>query len=224
MTETAFIVESLTTNGYALLRNFERTSPSHVAFAQLGLLENVEGLNPIQTLVPRDQAEALPNTYSGNFGTEDFPLHTDLAHWAVPPRYLALRCLQGSPTVATRLFDGEILVRELGAKLLRMALVQPRRPMRNGKQLLRLLERTDDPALHRIRWDSIYLKAATPLASKVFASVQTILSEIEPLQVVLLDLGDTLIVDNWRCLHGRSSAAADSYSRHIDRAYLTLLT
>jgi L-asparagine oxygenase len=47
----------------------------------------------IQELVPR--ATAPPNTYSGIYGIDRFPFHTDLAHWRLPPRYLLLRCLNG---------------------------------------------------------------------------------------------------------------------------------
>lgn len=218
------IFESLSIDGYALIKGLDPSTPSLEVFSQFGVVDSVEGLNTVQTLTPQNHAEAPPNTYSGNFGTAEFPLHTDLAHWAVPPRYLALRCIQGSDKVATRLLDGQILPREFGAEALRMALVQPRRPMRNGRQLLRLLERTDNVGIFRIRWDSLYLKPATNLSSEIFARVSSFLATIEPQEFVLRERGDTLIIDNWRWLHGRSSAAADSHSRHIDRAYLGSLT
>jgi L-asparagine oxygenase len=224
MTAATPIAKTLAADGYVLLREYEPTTASTDAFAKLGVADNVEGLSSVQKLIPRDLTEAPPNTYSGNFGASEFPLHTDLAHWALPPRYLALRCLRGSPKVATRLFDGNLLTREFGAEVLRMALVQPRRPMRNGKQLLRLLERASTPNTFRIRWDSLYLKPATALANQHFNRVQSFLSRVKPMEVMLLDRGDTLIIDNWRWLHGRSSAVAEARSRHIDRAYLRSLT
>jgi L-asparagine oxygenase len=223
MAEHLSISQTLAVEGSAIIRRYEPDASSIDAFARLGIVDTVEGLGSVQALIPHDLDKAPPNTYSGNFGTSDFPLHTDLAHWAVPPRYLALRCVRGSSMVATRLLDGQLLVKEFGTELLRMALVQPRRPMRNGKQLLRLLERTGAPEPCCIRWDSIYLKPATTLAKDVFTRVESFLSHIEPVEVVLLDRGDTLIIDNWRWLHGRSSITEGARSRHIDRAYLRFL-
>lgn len=36
----------------------------------------------VQELTPR--ASSTPNTYSGIFGLDRFPFHSDLAHWAEP--------------------------------------------------------------------------------------------------------------------------------------------
>lgn len=224
MASATSIIESLSLNGYTLIRGFEPDWPSLEAFARIGVVDSVEGLNTIQTLIPKDQTDAPPNTYSGNFGSAEFPLHTDLAHWAVPPRYLALRCIRGASNVATRLLDGQVLLREFGIEMLQMALVQPRRPVKNKKQLLRLLDRSEGVDHFRIRWDSLYLTPATKLASEVFARICAFLAIVEPHEVVLRDRGDTLIIDNWRWLHGRASTNADSQTRHIDRAYLGCIT
>jgi hypothetical protein len=92
--------------------------------------------------------------------------------------------------------------------------------MRNGKQLLRLLERFDDSSETHLRWDSIYLKPASALAADIFGAVESFLSRVQPVEIALLEPGDTLIVDNWRCLHGRSSAIGVASMRHIERVYL----
>jgi len=212
--------ENLRLNGFAVLRRFEVNLASIDASCRLGNVDIVEGLNPVQTLVPHDSYEAQPNTYSGNFGRSDFPLHTDLAHWARPPRYFVLRCICGAPNIATRLLDGKILIDAVGADILRMALVQPRRPMRNRKQLLRLLERLEHPSDSLIRWDSLYLQPASLFAADIFDQIQNLLLSVRPVEVMLLELGDTLIVDNWRCLHGRSAALKAVGPRRIDRTYL----
>src|SRR5262245_33113520 len=49
----------------------------------------------VQSLEPRREADAGNNKYSKSFGVKEFPLHTDLAHWALPPRYMILRCRIG---------------------------------------------------------------------------------------------------------------------------------
>jgi len=212
--------ESLASNGFAVIRRFAAESASIEVARSLGEIDSVEGLDPVQTLTPLGLGEAPPNTYSGNFGRRAFPLHTDLAHWARPPRYITLRCIRGAPNVATRVLDGWTLVAGLGSERLRMSLVQPRRPMRNGKQLLRLLEHLDDSSFKVIRWDSLYLRPASPLAENTFEEMRSFLSRAKPTEVTLVDQGDLLIIDNWRCLHGRSEAAESDRTRRIDRVYL----
>lgn len=223
MAPRARIADTIGVNGWVFIEEYEPDAESFRAFEGLGIVDRVEGLNPIQKLVPKNREEAPPNTYSGNFGTAEFPLHTDLAHWAVPPRYLALRCQRGSPRIVTRICDSRGVTHSIGTERLRMALVQPRRPMRDQRQLLRLLDRTDDDLLFRLRWDEIYLKPATSIAIEVFHRIRSSLSTTAPQEIRLVRRGDTLIIDNWRCLHGRSSATNDSTPREIDRAYLSSL-
>jgi len=217
------IAKAVASEGYVVLRAYEQFASPMDAFIKLGVVDEVEGLNTLQILTPKRVDEAQPNTYSGNFGISEFPLHTDLAHWAIPPRYLALRCEHGSKSVATRLVDGELLIKEFGEDVLRMALVQPRRPMKNGRQLLRLGERTiGEPSL-RLRWDEIFLKPANGHGRKIFASVRGFLASTSPLEVILIDRGDTLVIDNWRWLHGRSPVGDGSEARKINRAYMRSL-
>lgn len=214
------LATTVAANGYAFFQEESPLGSAMEAILKIGQLDVVEGLDPIQRLVPRDSSLAPPNTYSGNFGRSAFPLHTDLAHWAVPPRYIALRCALGTENVATRLVDGHLLQKEIGVAKLRMALVQPRRPLRYGKQLLRILERIESSHSFRQRWDSLYLKPANSSSGEVFLRVQELLLRMEPVEIVLKYPGDTLVIDNWRFLHGRSATTAQDASRHIDRAYL----
>jgi len=206
-------------HGYSLIRGHRPHCASIEAFSDFGEIDALEGLSAVQTLIPYDRIGAPPNTYSGTFGVAEFPLHTDLAHWAVPPRFLALRCVFGSMSIATRLLDGLALTEHFGPELLRTILVQPRRPMRNGKQLLQLLERVGSSDSFRLRWDSIYLRPATSHSAELFGNVLSFVRSSSPAELVLLERGDTLIVDNWRCLHGRASVPASGRTRQLDRAY-----
>ena len=214
------VAHQLQTRGFAHLRANSNELASIDAFASLGDLDNVEGLDSIQTLTPKRVANAPPNTYSGNYGIQEFPLHTDLAHWAIPPRYLALRCVRGSASVATRIIDSNIIIDEFGIGSLRMTLVRPRRPMGNGRQLLRLIELENRDQPNRFRWDSLYLKPATANAEIMMKNIHALLLDEKPKEIFLSELGDSLIIDNWRMLHGRSAVTGDSTHRCIERAYL----
>lgn len=206
--------------GFVLLKGLWAGATSLEVADKLGTIDSVEGLATVQTLKPRTITDSQPNTYSGNFGRAEFPLHTDLAHWARPPRYILLRCIKGAKNVLTRILSGQQLVEAFGSDRLHSTLVQPRRPMRNGKQLLRLLEWSEDLSRYLLRWDSIYLHPASPASSRAFGEVDEFLRVTQPIEVNLIEQGDTLLIDNWRSLHGRSAAGEEGLTRHIERVYL----
>jgi len=103
------------------------------AIGHLGTVVSVAVQSDTQSLRPRRLEEAPRNIYSGNYGLSEFPLHTDLAHWYVPPRYLALRCVVGASNVDTLLLDGRLIEKAIGRSTLRRTLAQPRRPL-NGME------------------------------------------------------------------------------------------
>lgn len=172
-------------------------------------------------LVPRGAGERGPNTYSGNFGLGEFPLHTDLAHWWLPPRFLLLRCLRGSPEVATRVLRASELIRCVGGDRLRCALVEPRRPTLGRRPLLHMLEASDTCAA--FRWDPLFLRPATEASAEVWEAVTRCLALAAPQSCFLTRPGDILVVDNWAALHGRSAAPPSARSRHVERCYLRWL-
>nr|WP_236762489.1 TauD/TfdA family dioxygenase [Agrobacterium tumefaciens] len=174
----------------------------------------------VQTLEPR--ATATPNTYSGNFGLDRFPFHTDLAHWRVPPRYLVLRCQVGYRDVPTLLLDGRELADAVSRNVLARAIFKPRRPRNGAFELLRLYEAcTNGDEL--LRWDEIFLTPASRIGETADLAIREWLAKAEPLQIALHLPGDTLVVDNWRMLHARSPIPPGREDRSIQRVYLGAL-
>jgi hypothetical protein len=49
-----------------------------------------------------------------------------LAHWLCPPRYILLRCLNGSDLVSTKIISYDFLVNLLGVKTFKKAVVKTR--------------------------------------------------------------------------------------------------
>jgi hypothetical protein len=41
------------------------------------------------------------------------------------------------------------------------------------------------------------------------------------MKILLNEPGDTVLIDNWRMLHGRSQILAQGKVRHIERVYLS---
>lgn len=173
----------------------------------------------VHRLTPSGIDDVVPNTYSGRYGVERFPLHTDLAHHTEPPRYFLLRCVRGYSEVSTNLIDGRDMVRSIGASLLARALVQPRRPRGGARPLLPIYQ------LHKgdhglLRWDETYIQPASVAGEQAFASISCYLTKVAPTSIQLTAPGDTLIVDNWRMIHGRSAVPPYCQDRLIERAYL----
>jgi hypothetical protein len=206
--------------GFAFIRGGSTYASTTEAATKFGFIDCVEGLNEVQRLTPLAKEAALPNTYSGNFGISEFPLHTDLAHWATPPRFFMLRCIRGAQTVVTKVLDGSELIRVFGEGNLRRIIVKPRRPLLYGMRLLRLYKPPSSGTVGCIRWDSLYLLPASGQSGAAMNQIEALLLHLPQISITLSEPGDILIVDNWRCLHGRSPVEEEARDRLIERVYL----
>jgi L-asparagine oxygenase len=222
------IHEELRTNGYAFRKRWLLNASTEELASSVGEVLRVTQLLPgsniplVQSLVPRPTNKGRANDYSGVFGLSTFPLHTDLAHWASPPRYLLLRCVNGSSRVATNVLPVTALEAALGAACLRRAVARPRRVGRSGAHvLLPILLEAPGSQLY-VRWDSLFLvpmNEGSKRIADVLAAGRWHADEL--LQFHLIDQGDTLILDNCRCLHGRSRATWRDTHRKVERVYLS---
>ena len=183
---------------------------------QLGVPIALSSESPAHFLTPALKERRPPNSYSGIYGLGAFPLHTDLAHHRVPPRYFMLRCCAPDDSVGTTLADSAEIIASVGASLLSRAVVQPRRPRNGIRPLLRLF----DPALHLFRWDSEFIRPASDAGSQAVLAVSSALERQRVTELRLSRLGDLLVIDNWRMLHGRTAVLPSSQGRRIARVYL----
>jgi alpha-ketoglutarate-dependent taurine dioxygenase len=206
-------------NGYALLPALEPHFSGEEVAALIGS-QVALGLGPaVHRLIPHARIETTPNTYSGLFGYEPFPFHTDLAHWRRPPRYLLLRCVVGYTEVETLVIDGSVIVQSVGAHKLSRALVRPRRPVAGSLSLLRLYQQLDDNQ-SLVRWDQTYIQPASDAGREGFESFKQALAALTPISISLASVGDTVVLDNWRMLHARGAVPVFCRNRLIERAYL----
>lgn len=211
------------TRGYAFLSAFEPHRSSLEVIEGLGRIDTGTA-NPLRVLRPQRREHSTPNVYSGNFGLAEYPLHTDLAHWYLPPRYFLLRCIAGAE-VPTFLVDGRPIVAAVGEDLLRRALVRPRRAALGGRPLFPLLRRgCPDREGSLLRWDELFVEAASSAGRQGSAAMQHELRSATREAIVLRGPGDTLVVDNWRMIHGRGAIPPTSMHRAVERAYLAEIT
>ena|SRR3984893_15285332 len=205
--------------GYAFLpSHLPRKSSEDVAHS-IGAAVCVGKGGLVHQLKPKLESDAPATTYSGMYGGNIFPLHTDLAHWRFPPRFLLLRCVTGYEAVATLLIDGEQVIENIDPIVLSRALVRPRRRVEGTFPLLRLYDRQRlDRGL--LRWDEVFSRPASRAGEIGVKKFRECLARSSPISVSLAKRGDTLIIDNWRMLHGRSSVPPACRDRLIERIYL----
>ena len=181
--------------------------------SDLGKVFKVDTMPLVQTLTPRIKGNEPDNTYSGNFGLNEFPFHTDLAHWYIPPRYILLRCVNPAKSVATKFIDRKLILDEELNELIGRAHFRARKRLDRKANLMKILHE------NVFRWDSLFItpanKAGKALKEKIEERIQT----IQPQEIFLHKVGDCILVDNWRMLHSRGSIDKESIHRKVQRVY-----
>lgn len=205
--------------GYVHLPSYQPGNSTEEILHSFGTPLSLGMASAVHQLTPKSKSGSTPNTYSGIFGRDKFPLHTDLAHWRFPPRFLMLRCIRGFEAVPTLLLDGLQIIGVDDRSTFSRALIRPRRPIGGALPLLRLYDRQQgDHGM--LRWDEVFICPASQAGEIGVKKFAQHLAQSEPTRISLAEQGDTIIVDNWRMLHGRSPVPADCQQRVLERAYL----
>jgi hypothetical protein len=71
-----------------------------------------------------------------------------------------------------------------------------------------------------LRWDERFIVPASTMGESGMAQMKRVLQEVKAHEVCLSAPGDTLLINNWRMLHGRSSVPEECTDRILERAYL----
>ncbi|WP_157778242.1 TauD/TfdA family dioxygenase [Burkholderia thailandensis] len=74
-----------------------------------------------------------------------------------------------------------------------------------------------------LRWDSLFLSPKNESARKVAKLMAELDIELLAHDIFLSEPGHTVLLDNWRVLHGRSAVPSTDVGRSLDRVYLDLL-
>ena len=212
---------SVERDGFAFLAEWRRDLSSGQLLSELTDAVRFAEAPTSHCVIPRN--DAPPNTYSGIYGLDDFPAHSDMAHWPEPPHYILLRCIRGYDAIATHLFDGNALIERAGSNLLARSLVRPRRPLAGRLPLMPIYRpsRKERPSL--LRWDETFIVAASEAALEGMNALRRSITQQKSVAIRLTECGDTLIVDNWRTLHGRSTIPEICKDRVVERTYLRSL-
>lgn len=215
----------LSRDGFAVCPYFLPELTTEQVATELGRLVDISrllpgsGIKSIQTLVPKQATEVGRNQYSGNYGFGEFPLHTDLAHWALPPRYFILRCVTGSKDVFTHVLPWEAITDMVGLSILARAVFATRMRRNGYSTLLKTMSNQD--GVNFFRWDPVFLCPINSYAQQVADAISSSNWSLQTRKILLQRPSDTLLIDNWRTLHGRAKVSAASATRRVERVYLS---
>jgi alpha-ketoglutarate-dependent taurine dioxygenase len=219
-------MDELHRKGYIFLPKLDPDCSSLEVAKSLGPVVDLQkaypgqGLQTVHPLRALKENESKPNTYSAILGLREFPPHTDFANWSSPPRFIMLRCLVGHESVFTTIFSGQMLLSCLGDNTSRRALFRPRRKVL-AKPMTILPMCFSMQGSQAIRWDPRFLRPINQEAAAAVSKAAMLVNLQKPTaRVQLSSRGDTIIIDNWRCLHGRSQIGAEAVNRRLERVLL----
>jgi alpha-ketoglutarate-dependent taurine dioxygenase len=167
----------------------------------------------VEKVVPQTTDAAYAGSLSSRYGLSALPLHTDTAHWVVPCRYLVIACAAVGPVPApTNLLDvrrAALAEHEATACRNSVFLIRNARHsfygsiMESGRQFVRI-----DPGC----MSPVSMDGPCALHSLSADRHRAILHSHQ------WSVGDLLIIDNWRVLHGRGNREPTAPGRVLLRA------
>ena len=170
----------------------------------------------IERIVPHERECAYEGSLSSQYGLESIPLHTDTAHWSVPCKYVVIACAETGPkSTPTILFDSAqavLTMREANACKSAVFLI------RNGKRsFYGSIAQRGRPF---VRLDS---GCMTPQGADGDVAINALNANRQSAAIHRHNwtVGDVMIINNWRVLHGRGNAERTEQGRILLRAMVT---
>ena len=176
----------------------------------LNLIENIcskleldISFHNYKKLIPKDKNEVEHFSLSSAYGLDDFPLHTDGAEYKTPPRFLVLRALSNSPTGtciadANSICDSNIRSSKWSVKT------------KDGIVKTKLYEQHPKYNIEYIRFNRLSMKCDEGEKLDVYTTIDNL-----TISSILWTKNKTIIIDNWRVLHGRHTLIEEDYEKRI---------
>ncbi|WP_409500548.1 hypothetical protein ACJ7Z2_01315 [Mannheimia glucosida] len=180
----------------------------------IGKVIETNYFDTVQTLIPKIAEKEYKNSYSGNYGLGEFPFHTDMAHWYIPPKYLLLRCIVPAPNVPTNLINLYSIFQEIDFNY-DLAHFVPRKKLESKTSILHLYKNGI------CRWDILFLKPFNQYARNLELIITDKISNYSYKQIQLKQAGDCILINNWKMIHSRSAVDELSLNRCYERVYLS---
>ncbi len=186
-----------------------------VGLTELNIDEDLSG--PQVMIIKKDPNKIKPNQASTYFTSDFFPLHTDLSYVINPPKYLLMQCVvedtngEGVSLLSDCSKSFNILSSHSKQNLMQQKFIFPNPPnCKIGENIF---------PIYSINDKVFRLKNETMKCPKEFQPALTEFIEVLKNNIVryLLKKGDTIIIDNHRLVHGRTSFQSET--RKLRRIY-----
>lgn len=181
---------------------------------KLGKIIETNYFDTVQILKPKNMETEAKNSYSGNYGLGEFPLHTDMAHWYMPPKYILLRCIVPASRTYTNLINLKKVFQDTEFNY-NLSHFTPRKKINSQTAILHLYKND------LCRWDNLFLKPFNKYAQELEPIISQKLKQSHCEHIYLKNVGDCLLIDNWSMAHGRSAIDEASLMRCYERIYLS---
>lgn len=195
-----------------------KTNEELISLAKvIGQIQKHPNGSEIFTLTPKNGVKSTKGTFSSKYGYGKFPLHTDTAFYTQPIRYMILSMNKSSDTFTTlltmeRLFDG----------------LNPEEEYIASRAIYKV--KTSESSFYSslifknngaksIRYDPTCMFPANNHAKEFDAKLQEMFAQLEP-EIITWNEPKTLVIDNWKVLHGRSSTK-ENEQREMKRIYIS---
>lgn len=167
----------------------------------------------IDRLSPKKKESAYKNSLSNIHELNSFPLHSDTAYYKIPVKYIMLYCKNpGTGGRPTYLYDTYQLINT--DEELRFKLTNTIYKVINGRNsFLTTLYNLDTSFF---RFDRDCMRSTTSEGEELLKEIDSLIQKND-IQEVKWSLGDLLIIDNWRFLHGRGSSKSEDFERLLYR-------
>lgn len=181
-------------------------------------LANKLHLIVVDRLSPRLPKDARPDTMSSCYGAGAFPLHTDRAHWPVPPRYILLRSVGDESDRPTTLLD---TIKITSKSLLREPLWYSKWLVESTRTtfMCTVMTKKEGDATPIFRYDTCCMRPFDSAASRLEEDITCELGLSSPELFGWVN-GTVLIIDNWRALHGRGTSTTEDFGRVLERVVI----
>jgi alpha-ketoglutarate-dependent taurine dioxygenase len=150
-------------------------------------------------LEPRSHNFDNRGAWSNIYGAGKFPMHTDFAYEAVPPRFIVLRCVKlNNSNRSTRVFDTKMLPTHLTRQIAKIPWMI-RHKERRG--VIRMIDKGTKKGFEIWRYDPVCMSTYFSKHRRVIERLEEIFAN--KAACIQWQVDWSVIIDNWRCLHGR---------------------
>lgn len=186
-----------------------------IASAVGDIVEHPNG-QTVFTLTPKTSKNTVKGTFSNRFGFNEFPIHTDTAFLPKPVRYVLFHTV-GKSTCDTTLVNINQILDCLTSKELSL-LERAVFVVKTNQTSFYASLFFGNNSKEGFRYDPTCMSPTNKSAKKIEPILQNVLAKIVPYNITWSG-NKTVIIDNWKSLHGRSAIGNDT-ERQLKRIYI----